>query len=180
MAMAGGDTDANEFIVDDKIDEVLLNLVLQKKLEVSTVIKVYGIPKVTPIAFNQLRVDVTKIFTQYGKILRDYYPKSENGHTKGFLFIEYEDPESTLKAVKGANDSQLDSKYPFLVQLVSNCKRIATLLQPIPGHNVQYHVDKYLYNRIQDWMNNVPHIPELEKRKMMAEAQLAMAKKNDS
>ncbi|XP_029344555.1 eukaryotic translation initiation factor 3 subunit B-like isoform X2 [Acyrthosiphon pisum] len=137
----------SELTVDNKIDEVLLNLVLQKKLEVSTVIKVDGIPKTEPKTFDRLQRVITKIFTQFGKIPRVYYPKSEKGDTKG----------------------------------------IATLLQPIPSYNEphssstpttyhQYHVNKSLYIRIQDWMNNVPHIPDLEKRKMIAEAQLAMVK----
>ena len=53
--------------------------------------------------------------------------------------------------------------------------RIATLLQPIPGYNEQYfsskpitydqyRVNRSLYIRIQDWMNNVPHIPDSETR----------------
>ncbi|CAI6350112.1 unnamed protein product [Macrosiphum euphorbiae] len=185
MAVAGDAID-NELTVDSEIDEVLLNLVLQKKLEVSTVIKVGSIPKTEPKSFDQLQRVITKIFTQFGKILRDYYPKSENGDTKDYLFIEYEKHESALKAVKRANNSRF-CELPLLVQLVSDCKTIATLLQPIPGYNEhhfwsksstydQYHVNKSLYIRIQDWMNNVPHIPDLEKRLMMAEAQLAKNK----
>ncbi|KAL4113370.1 hypothetical protein QTP88_017002 [Uroleucon formosanum] len=186
MAEAG-DAVNNELNVDNKIDEVLLNLALQKELEVSAVIKVDGIPKTGPKGFNHLQQVITKIFTQFGKILRDYYPKSENGDTIGFLFIEYEEHESALKAVKRANNSQF-CELTLLVQLVSDCKTIATLLQPIPGYNEQYfsskpityspyYVGKNLYIRIRDWMNNVPHIPDLEKHKMMAEAQSAIAKK---
>eukprot|EP00102_Acyrthosiphon_pisum_P023982 XP_016661192.1 PREDICTED: eukaryotic translation initiation factor 3 subunit B-like [Acyrthosiphon pisum] len=179
MAVAG---DA----VDNKIDEILFNLVLQKKLEVSTVIKVDGIPKVEPKSFDHLQQVITEIFTKFGKILRDYYPKSENDDTKGYLFIEYEEHESALRAVKRANNSQF-CELTLSVQLVSDCKTIATLLQPIPGYNEQhfsskpttydqYHVNRSLYIRIQDWMNNVPHIPDSETRIMMAEAQLAMVK----
>ncbi|XP_060871189.1 eukaryotic translation initiation factor 3 subunit B-like [Metopolophium dirhodum] len=189
MAVAGDAVD-NELTVDNKIDEVLLNLVLQKKLEVSTVIKVDGIPKVGHKGFVRLQQFITKIFTQFGKILRDYYPKSEKGDTKGYLFIEYEEHESALRAVKRANNFQF-CELTLLVQLVSECKTIATLLQPIPGNNEQhfsskpitydqYHVNKSLYIRIQDWMNNIPHIPDSEKCKMIAEAQLAMAKNNVS
>ncbi|XP_008183669.1 eukaryotic translation initiation factor 3 subunit B-like isoform X1 [Acyrthosiphon pisum] len=176
----------SELTVDNKIDEVLLNLVLQKKLEVSTVIKVDGIPKTEPKTFDRLQRVITKIFTQFGKIPRVYYPKSEKGDTKGYLFIEYEEHESALRAVKRANNSRF-CELTLLVHLVSDCKTIATLLQPIPSYNEphssstpttyhQYHVNKSLYIRIQDWMNNVPHIPDLEKRKMIAEAQLAMVK----
>ncbi|XP_015375845.1 PREDICTED: eukaryotic translation initiation factor 3 subunit B-like [Diuraphis noxia] len=194
MATASSYTDtneSNELTVDYKTDEeVLLNLALQKKLEVSTVIKIKGIPEVTPKSFDKLRIYIIKVFTRFGKILKDYYPKSENGHTKNYLFIEYEDHKSALEAVKWTNTSELDSEYTFLIQLVPDFKRIATLLQPISGYDVhfflskpttygQYFVNKNLNSRIQGWMNNFPHIPDLEKHRMMADAQLAMAKKKD-
>ncbi|KAL5240078.1 hypothetical protein ACI65C_007488 [Semiaphis heraclei] len=168
----------------DTNEEVLFELELQKKLEVSTVIKVNGIPKVTPKGFDKLRIYIIKIFKRFGKILRDYYPTSENGHTENYLFIEYENHKSALEAIKWTNNSELDSEYTFLIQLVPDFKRIATLLQPISyGYDVKVWkpstniVNKNLNSRIQDWMNNVPHIPDLEKRKMMADAQLATARK---
>lgn len=130
----------------------MLNLALQKKLEVSTVIKVDGIPKTGPKGFNHLQQVITKIFTQFGKILRDYYPKSENGDTKGwvptlnislwmwtyilkkplfsfisFLFIEYEEHESALKAALRANNSQF-CELTLLVQLVSDFKTWVELI----------------------------------------------------
>lgn len=127
---------------------VLFELELQKKLEVSTVIKVNGIPKVTPKGFDKLRIYIIKIFKRFGKILRDYYPTSENGHTEkwvltlnfplwiwmyilkthlfsfiSYLFIEYENHKSALEAIKWTNNSELDSEYTFLIQLVPDFKR---------------------------------------------------------
>lgn len=65
----------------------LLGDVLQKRPKVSdgvdTVIIVDGVPQVNPERFDKLKVVITKIFAQFGKILNDYYPKTENGHTKG-------------------------------------------------------------------------------------------------
>lgn len=65
----------------------LLGDVLQKKPKISdgvdTVIIVDGVPQVNPERFEKLKVVITKIFAQFGKITSDYYPKSENGHTKG-------------------------------------------------------------------------------------------------
>lgn len=65
----------------------LLGDVLQKKPKVSdgvdTVIIVDGVPQVNPERFDKLKVVITKIFAQFGKIINDYYPKSESGHTLG-------------------------------------------------------------------------------------------------
>lgn len=77
------------YLIDDRARRFidLLGDVLQRKPKVSdgvdTVIIVDGVPQVNPERFDKLKVVITKIFAQFGKIINDYYPKTENGHTKG-------------------------------------------------------------------------------------------------
>lgn len=189
------DADANELenFVDDITDEELLGDVLQRKPKVSdgvdTVIIVDGVPQVNPERFDKLKVVITKIFAQFGKILNDYYPKNENGHTKGYIFIEYEKHESALEAVTQANNYKLDKQHTFLINLFSDYKKYndipekweAPTLQPFPERpNLQYYLSEpdafdqyYVYNinsHIEVWLNSNPQPTKLVEREKWTES----------
>lgn len=48
-----------------------------------SVVIVDGIPQVGPDRFEKLRGVIEKLFSKFGTIVSDYYPKNENGTLKG-------------------------------------------------------------------------------------------------
>jgi translation initiation factor 3 subunit B len=66
--------------------ELLGDLLKQKPREtdgVESVIVVDGVPQVGPDRLEKLITVINKIFSKFGTIVSDYYPKNENGQTKG-------------------------------------------------------------------------------------------------
>lgn len=49
-----------------------------------SVIVVDGVPQVGPERFEKLQSFITKIYSKFGEIVNEYYPKNENGQTKGW------------------------------------------------------------------------------------------------
>lgn len=66
--------------------ELLGDLLQQKPREtdgVEAVVVVDGVPQVGPDRLEKLSSVISKLFSKFGNIVNEYYPKTENGHTKG-------------------------------------------------------------------------------------------------
>lgn len=57
----------------------------QKVEGFDSVIVVDGVPQVGPDRFEKLQSFITKIYSKFGEIVNEYYPKNENGQTKGWV-----------------------------------------------------------------------------------------------
>nr|CAD7404298.1 unnamed protein product [Timema cristinae] len=88
-----------EGFVDSITDEELLGDILKQKPKetdgVESVVVVDGVPQVGPERLEKLSSVISKIFRKVGPIVNEYYPKNENGLTKGYEAIpdEWEAPE---------------------------------------------------------------------------------------
>lgn len=69
------------------VSELLGDLLAKRPTEadgVEAVIVVDGIPQVGPDRFEKLSGIITKIFSKFGPIVNEFYPKTEAGVTKGY------------------------------------------------------------------------------------------------
>eukprot|EP00794_Sanderia_malayensis_P008994 gene8994-9955_t len=105
-----------EGFVDDITDEELLGDVLKERPKKSdgldSIVIVDNVPVVGPERLEKLKNVIKKIFSKFGKIVSEYYPE-ENGSTKGYIFLEFSNPEDAAQAVKMASGYQLDKKHIF-------------------------------------------------------------------
>lgn len=103
--------------------ELLGDILRQKPKEtdgVESVIVVDGVPQVGPERLEKLQSVINKIFSKFGTIVNEYYPKNENGQTKGYIFLEYSSPVNAMEAVKTTNNYKLDKQHTFLVNLFTD------------------------------------------------------------
>ncbi|ODV83162.1 hypothetical protein CANARDRAFT_30255 [[Candida] arabinofermentans NRRL YB-2248] len=63
-----------------------------------------------------------KLFNQAGKVI-DMYMPIEDGKSKGYLIIEFENPLQANKAVKSLNGKKLDVKHTLLVNKLSDVEK---------------------------------------------------------
>ncbi|CAG9858513.1 unnamed protein product [Phyllotreta striolata] len=115
-------SDSDDY-VDDISDEELLGDILKTKPKetdgVESVIVVDGVPQVGPNRIEKLKSVINKIFAKIGTIVSEYYPVNQDGHTKGFIFIEYQTPAHAAEAVK-LNNFKLDKQHTFQVNLFTD------------------------------------------------------------
>ncbi|XP_060560213.1 eukaryotic translation initiation factor 3 subunit B-like [Ruditapes philippinarum] len=113
-----------EDFVDDISDEELLGDLLKNKPKdtdsIDNVIIVDNIPVVGQERLPKLQNVVKKIYEKFGKIVNDFYPMGPDEKTKGYLFIEYSNPQSAVDAVKSTNGYKLDKAHTFAVNLFSD------------------------------------------------------------
>lgn len=110
--------------------ELLGDLLKQKPKEtdgVESVIVVDGVPQVGPDRIEKLKSVINKIFIKFGTIVSDYYPVNENGHTKGYIFLEYSSPVNAAEAVKLTNFFKLDKQHTFQVNLFTDFNKYESI-----------------------------------------------------
>ncbi|GLH05916.1 Eukaryotic translation initiation factor 3 subunit B [Gryllus bimaculatus] len=180
--------DDPEGYVDDISDEELLSDLLKSKPRetdgVESVVVVDGIPLVGPERIEKLSSVISKIFYKFGTIVNEYYPKTDDGHTKGYIFLEYANPKHALEAVKMMNNYKLDKQHTFLVNLFTDFKKYEDISdnweppEPMPYKdqgNLHYYMlepdsyDQYFIimntdNTAQIWLNSAPEPTKLEER----------------
>ncbi|XP_073997164.1 eukaryotic translation initiation factor 3 subunit b [Rhodnius prolixus] len=180
--------DDPEGFVDKITDEELVGDILSKKPEesggVESIIVVDGVPQVGPERLEKLQSVISKIFNKFGDIINEYYPKNENGQTKGYIFIEYSRPQSAIDAVNATNNYKLDKNHTFLVNLFTDFKKYEEIpdewLPPDPQpYKEQRDLHHYLLepdaydqfcvicdsgNPVQIWQNTIPQPTKLEDR----------------
>lgn len=188
----GPNFDDPDNFVDDITDEELLEDVLERRPKeldgTDNIIVVDGIPQVGSERLEKLRGVISKVFSKFGNITNDHYALDENGHTKGYVFIEYSNPSSARDALS-ANNLKLDKQHTFLVNLFPDFDKY-TIVQneweapsPMPypeKPNLQEHLlepdayDQYMvFNsdwQIQIWSNSTPHPTLVEERNRWTES----------
>ena len=185
-------SDPEEF-VDDISDEELLGDILKQSPKetdgVESVIVVDGIPQISPDRFDKLRNVVSKIFSKVGEIVNEAYPKTPEGHTKGYVFIEYANPAHAAEAVTLLNNHKLDRQHTFTVNLFTDFKKYEDIPDeweppaPLPYEdlgNLHYYLlepDSYdqfstVVNRgslVQIWLNAAPEPVKLVEKERWTE-----------
>ncbi|XP_012282940.1 eukaryotic translation initiation factor 3 subunit B isoform X2 [Orussus abietinus] len=119
-------SDSEGFVDDIPDEELLSDLMSQKPSEadgVEAVIVVDGVPQVEPQRLEKLQAVINKVFGKFGTIVNKYYPTNENNITKGYIFLEYNNPQSALAAIKSANNYKLDKQHTFKVNLFTDFKK---------------------------------------------------------
>lgn len=106
--------------------EVLGDLLKQKPCEtdgVENVVVVDNIPKVGPARQLKLKSVIDKLFSTFGEIVNVFYPCDEEGNTKGYAFLEYENSENAEKALAALNNHRLDKAHTFSVNLFTDFQK---------------------------------------------------------
>lgn len=115
---------------DDITDEELLGDILKKEPKEAdgceSVIVVDNVPVVGEERLEKLKAVLKKIFSKFGTISSDYYPK-EGNKTKGYIFIEYARPEFATEAVKKADGYKLDKSHTFRVNLFNDIEKFENM-----------------------------------------------------
>jgi len=70
---------------------------------------------------------LNKLFSKFGRIVHEYYPVDEKGHTKGYIFIEYESPAIALEAIKVTDGHRLDKQHVFAVNLFTDIDKYCNI-----------------------------------------------------
>nr|XP_003702862.1 PREDICTED: eukaryotic translation initiation factor 3 subunit B [Megachile rotundata]XP_012139853.1 PREDICTED: eukaryotic translation initiation factor 3 subunit B [Megachile rotundata]XP_012139854.1 PREDICTED: eukaryotic translation initiation factor 3 subunit B [Megachile rotundata] len=116
-----------EGFVDDITDEELLGDILKQKPSetdgVESVIVIDGVPQVEPERLEKLQSVISKVLGKFGTIVNQYYPKNENGYTKGYIFLEYNNPVNALAAAQSVNNYKIDKQHTFKVNLFTDFKK---------------------------------------------------------
>ncbi|XP_014680977.1 PREDICTED: eukaryotic translation initiation factor 3 subunit B-like [Priapulus caudatus] len=119
-----------EDFVDDITDEELLGDLLRKRPKetdgVESCIVVDNIPQVGQDRLEKLQMVLRKIFSKFGKIVNEFYPK-ENGKTMGYVFFEYGNPNSAREAVKMTKGYKLDKLHTFEVNLLTDFDKYSNI-----------------------------------------------------
>lgn len=122
-------SDPEDFI-DDVTDNELLDDVLRRKPKeidgVDSVVVVDNVPIVENDRLEKLKNVLTKKFAKVGNIINQHYPM-ENGKTKGYIFIEYENKEQAMSAIMEYNTYRLDKQHVFLVNHLSDLDKYASV-----------------------------------------------------
>ncbi|KAL3273021.1 hypothetical protein HHI36_014477 [Cryptolaemus montrouzieri] len=110
-----------EGYVDNVTDEELLGDLLKQQPKetdgVESVIVVDGVPQIGPERMEKLKSVINRTFGKIGNFVNEYYPVNEQGHTKGYIFLEYSTPVHAAEAVKVMNNYKLDKQHTFQVNL---------------------------------------------------------------
>ncbi|KAF4519210.1 hypothetical protein B566_EDAN013504, partial [Ephemera danica] len=191
-AEASGDEEPNfsdpEGYVDDISDDELLGEFLSTKPKelqgFEGVIVVDGVPQVGPERLEKLKGVIKKMFSKFGPVLNEYYPVNESNITKGYIFLEYQNPEHAAEAVSLTNNYKLDKQHTFLVNHYSDFEKYSNIPDewepPEPqeykdqGNLHSYLLDPDCYDQycivcgggtmVQIWQNSAPEPTKVEER----------------
>jgi len=115
--------DPDDF-VDDITDEELMPEIMRMKPKesdgVDSVIVVDNVPIVGGDRVDKLKNVIRKIYSKFGKLMNEHYPLDEEQKTKGYIFLEFNNHENALEAVKQTNNYKLDKMHTFNVNLFSD------------------------------------------------------------
>lgn len=90
---------------------------------VESVVVVDNIPKVEPSRMEKLKSVIHKLFSTFGDIVNVFHPLDEEGNTKGYAFLEYNNARSASEAVKTMNHHRLDKNHTFAVNLFTDFQK---------------------------------------------------------
>lgn len=140
---------------DDITDEELLGDILQERPAeadgVESVIVVDNIPQVGSERIEKLRNVLQKIYSQFGEISTEFIPVDENGKTKGYMFLEYKNPQSAQDAVKATNGHKLDRQHTFAVNLFTDFQKYESIPDEAKPPQPQPYVD---HGNLRQWLQD--------------------------
>jgi translation initiation factor 3 subunit B len=105
---------------------LLSDLLKKKPCEtdgMENVVVVDEIPKVEPARQEKLENVIKKLFSTCGEIVNVFYPKDDNGYTKGYSFIEYKNPLQAEEAVKVYSNYRLDKTHTLHVNIFTDFQK---------------------------------------------------------
>ncbi|CAN8003060.1 unnamed protein product [Ixodes hexagonus] len=144
-----------EDFVDDITEEELLGDILQHRPAeadgVESVIVVDNIPQVGSERIEKLKNVMMKIYSQFGEINTEYIPVDETGKTKGYMFLEYKNPQSALDAVKVTNGHKLDKQHSFAVNLFTDFQKYENIPEEWKEPQPQPYVD---HGNLRQWLQD--------------------------
>merc|ERR1711868_85970 len=123
-------SDPEDFEDDISDDELVGDLLKIRPRETDghdSVIVVDNVPQVAGDRLGKLQNVIRKIFGKFGKIITEQYPEDEGGKTKGFIFLEYQNAEDAVEAVKATNGYKLDKAHTFAVNLFTDFDKYADI-----------------------------------------------------
>lgn len=122
--------DPDDF-VDDISDEELMPEIMRAKPKesdgVDSVIVIDNVPEVEGARVDKLKNVVRKIYSKFGKLMNEHYPLDDEGKTKGYIFLEFNNHANALEAVKQTNNYKLDKQHTFQVNLFSDFEKYESI-----------------------------------------------------
>lgn len=121
-----------EDYIDDVRDEDLLPELWRKRPKeqdgFDSVIVVDHIPQVGPDRIEKLKTVLKKFFSKFGKLVGEpHYPLDDKGYTRGYMFVEYANPDMAQEAVKAADGHHLDKQHVFAVNLFTEIEKYSNI-----------------------------------------------------
>lgn len=147
-------SDPEDFVEDITDEELLGDILPLRPAEadgVESVIVVDNIPQVGSERIEKLKNVLMKIYSQFGEINTEYIPVDETGKTKGFMFLEYKNPQSALDAVKVTNGHKLDKQHSFAVNLFTDFQKYESIPEEWKPPQPQPYVD---HGNLRQWLQN--------------------------
>ena len=90
---------------------------------VDSVIVIDNVPQVEGARVEKLKNVIRKIYSKFGKLMNEHYPVDDEGKTKGYIFLEFNNHANALEAVKQTNNYKLDKAHTFQVNLFSDFEK---------------------------------------------------------
>jgi len=116
-----------EDFVDDITDEELMPEIMKMQPKesdgVDSVIVIDNVPQVEGARVEKLKNVIRKIYSKFGKLMNEHYPVDDEGKTKGYIFLEFNNHANALEAVKQTNNYKLDKAHTFQVNLFSDFEK---------------------------------------------------------
>ena len=149
----------NRSLQDDELDIDFSDL--ERKYAVSldegieTFVVVDGAPKAPEAKAPVLTKVLKKLFSSVGTIKEDgFHMPIENGKTKCFVFIEFENSEQSASAIKTYNHIRLDANHTLLVNKLSDIERFGNddsiTEEYVPPKKVKFQSREHLNSWLAD------------------------------
>jgi len=116
-------SDTEDYVDSISNEELLPELMSHEpRLDKSTdrIIVIDNIPVVGQDKKDKLRQILTKLLSKYGTIVNEHYPESENGHLKGYIFIEFSNEHEAQDVQAHLNGYILDKNHTFKANMFSD------------------------------------------------------------
>jgi len=115
--------DFEEDITDEELMPEIMKMQPKESDGIDSVIVIDNVPQVDSARVEKLKNVVRKIYSKFGKLMNEHYPVDEEGKTKGYIFLEFNNHANALEAVKQTNNYKLDKAHTFQVNLFSDFEK---------------------------------------------------------
>lgn len=119
--------DFEEDITDEELMPEIMRMQPKESDGVDSVIVVDNVPVVEGSRVDKLKNVIRKIYSKFGKLMNEHYPLDDEGKTKGYIFLEFNNHPNALEAVKQTNNYKLDKQHTFQVNLFSDFEKYESI-----------------------------------------------------